>query len=80
MCLCQSRKQRARLATEANSAQDYAVESSFSEALTTMEIFSLTDMSSVALKAHGSTGMMVKDKNKEQEKIIWLLKFSKSHN
>lgn len=68
MCLCQSRKQRARLATEANSAQDYAAESSFSEALTTMEIFSLTDMSSLVLKAHGSTGMMVKTKTKSRKK------------
>lgn len=39
VCFCQSRKQRARLATEANPAQDYAAESSFSEALTAMEGF-----------------------------------------
>lgn len=69
VCPCQSRKQRARLPTGANSAQDYAVESSFSETLTTMEIFSLTDMSSLVLKAHSSTGVTVKGKNKEQEKI-----------
>lgn len=69
VCPCQSRRQRARLATGANSAQDYAVESSFSEALTTMEIFSLTDMSSPVLKAHSNTGVMVKGKNKEKEKI-----------
>lgn len=56
------------MATKANPAQDYAAESSFSEALTAMEIFSFADMSSMVLKAHRSTGVMVKGKNKERGK------------